>query len=111
MPVFNGSCVPGEKWIRNFKKRAEDEISVRKVENLTIKRAKGLSKEVRDSFFLELGDKLDELGIKKQSHGISNLDEIGLTRKMSNSSYFVKKGTKKAQIITPTQQRARQCTQ
>ena len=75
---FKGN-MPGDEWVNLFQKRWMHRLSQRKLEYVTVVRAKGLNDKVLNGFFTMLENLLDTLGIKVMPERFFNLDETGLS--------------------------------
>jgi len=100
-PFKNGR--PGQDWCISFLNRHKAELALRKPETVTIGRAKGLNRQVLNTFFDMLEQQFTQWGVKDQPTRIFNLDETGLNTDPKLHQLIFKRGTKDAQAILPTE--------
>jgi hypothetical protein len=85
-----------------FERRHSEALKRRKPEILTLAHAKGLTKDVVNSFFDMYEEVLRDTGLSDQPHRIFNLDETGLNTDRRGDAVFVSKTTKDAYIKSPS---------
>jgi hypothetical protein len=91
---------PGPKFMQQFEKRWNNELSQRKPEILTMARVRNLTPEVLNSFFKLVSDIYQKYGLNKHPERIWNVDETGLATNQDAKSCFFKKGAKEAYILS-----------
>ena len=68
---------PGDGWVIAFERRNQKYLARRKPEVLTIARAKSLTTEVVDAFFIMWENVLKENNLEKRPEAVFNCDETG----------------------------------
>ena len=89
---------PGDDWVRQFKKRHDAVLSMRKAELLTVSRAKSLTPAVIDAFFQLLRSEMEELKLTDKPANVYNLDESGLSTDPRGKHVFVEKSGRDAYL-------------
>lgn len=89
----------GYKWLESFLRR-NPEISIRKSENTSIARAKGMSKETVERYFKELGSILTNNDLFDKPGSIFNCDETGLQLNTRPGQVLAAKGSKNVSSIS-----------
>jgi hypothetical protein len=93
---------PGIDFIRGYEKRWEHLLSRRKVETLTVARAKSLNADCIQQFFSMMENIYTQHSFSEYPSRIYNLDETGLNTNQSSSSCFFRRGTKTTYVLQPT---------
>ncbi|XP_031355917.1 jerky protein homolog-like [Photinus pyralis] len=90
----------GYKWLQSFLRRRTD-LSIRKSENTSTARAKGMSREVVTKYFQDLESVLTEYELFDKPGNVYNTDETGLQLNTKAGLVIAEKGSKAVSTISP----------
>ena len=87
---------PSRRWWDGFKRRYQDELALRKPDNLDRGRARMSKQEIIDGCYATMENVLVENDLINKPENIFNVDELGINMSLKKGKVVVTKGTTNA---------------